>query len=334
LTIFVSLASYCDNLLEQTMTEAMTKAKNPRDIRFGVVEQQYVEKRLRSEIVKNPQVRYVGIDIREARGACWARSLAMTLYNDEDYFLQVDAHTVFDEDWDEKLIKSIEHCGKKSAKPLLSSYPPSFEIKDKQIVLQYAPKCMATSWVVDKEWPNEPNGNDIVLHFRAYVYNDVTEPVKGFHVAGGMIFAHGKFVYEVPYDPHLYFQGEEQNISVRAYTHGWDIYHTPDVPVYHLYAMNKEGQEGTPDIERNQRETHWVEDKDKMRKERWWDLDKKSRTRLSALLHKGENLGAYGLGKERTLKDYAKFSGIDYVNKKLMPNAWLPSERPATKKKK
>jgi hypothetical protein len=318
LTIFVSLASYCDNLLDQTMTSAMTKAKYPKELRFGVVEQQYLEKRLRPEITKFPQVRYIGIDVREARGACWARALAMTLYNDEDYFLQVDAHTVFEQDWDETLIKWMGHCGKKSLKPLLSSYPPSFEMKDGQAVLQQASRCLATSWVVNEAWPNEADGNDIVLHFRAHVLTDATEPVPGFHIAGGLVFTLGKFVYEVPYDPHLYFQGEEQNISARAYTHGYDIYHIPEAPIYHLYAAEKEGK---PDVERNQRETHWVEDKDKLRKERWWELDKRARKRLVDLLHKGLDLGIYGIGKERTMEDFANFSGIDYANKVIRPQA-------------
>lgn len=334
MTIFVSLASYCDNLLEQTMTEAMTKAKYPRDIRFGVVEQQYAEKRLRPEIMKNPQVRYVGIDIRHARGACWARALAMSLYNDEDYFLQVDSHSVFEQDWDQTMINWVEHCEKKSAKPLLSSYPPSFEMEKGTITLKNVPRSVAVSWVVNKKWPTDHEGANMTLHFRAHLQQETMEPLMGFHVAGGLIFARGKFVYEVPYDPHLYFQGEEQNISIRAYTNGWDIYHIPQAPIYHLYATDKEGQQGTPDVERNQRETHWVEDKDKMRSERWWDLDARARKRMHEMLHEGKDLGVFGLGKERTLKDFAKFSGIDYVNKKITRNAWVPSERPATRKKK
>ena len=303
------------------MTSAMTKAKYPKDLRFGVVEQQYMEKRLRQEIVKFPQVRYIGIDVREARGACWARSLAMTLYNDEDYFLQVDAHTVFEQDWDETLIKWMDHCGKKSPKPLLSSYPPSFEMKDGQVVLQESKRCLATSWVDNAEWPDGKDGNEIVLTFKAHVLVDATEPVLGFHIAGGLVFTLGRFVYEVPYDPHLYFQGEEQNLSARAYTHGYDIYHIPEAPIYHLYAADKKDAPGTPDVGRNQRETHWVEDKDKLRKERWWDLDKRARTRLVDLLHRGKDFGIYGIGTTRSLEDFADFSGIDYANKVIRPQA-------------
>ena len=248
----------------------------------------------------------------------------MSLYNDEDYFLQVDAHTVFEQDWDENLIKSLEKCMELSPKPLLSSYPPQFRMENGKPVTQRYDNYVVKTVVVNEQWPTEYGGDDMVLHFRANVRINTAEPVLGFHIAGGFVFTLGKFVYEVPYDPHLYFQGEEQNISVRAYTHGWDIYHTSAPPMYHLYATAKEG---VPDLEHNQRETHWVKSKDDLRREKWWELDRRSRMRLTDLLHRGKDLGAYGLGKERTLKDFADFCGIDYINKTISDIAREPLEK-------
>lgn len=65
--------------------------------------------------------------------------------------------------------------------------------------------------------------------------------VPGFHLAAGCLFAPGRLVQALPYDPHFYFHGEEQALAVRLFTHGWDIFHTPRLPGYHLYNTPDSG---------------------------------------------------------------------------------------------
>ena len=48
----------------------------------------------------------------------------MSLYDGEDWFLQVDSHMDFAPGWDETLITMLAECP--SEKPLLSTYPLSF----------------------------------------------------------------------------------------------------------------------------------------------------------------------------------------------------------------
>ena len=64
MTIFISVASYCDRLLEQTVRDALAKASRPDKLRFGIVEQNFMEKRFKFDDIKS-QVRYVGIDVRD-----------------------------------------------------------------------------------------------------------------------------------------------------------------------------------------------------------------------------------------------------------------------------
>ena len=33
----------------------------------------------------------------------------------------------------------------------------------------------------------------------------------------------------------MYFHGEEQSLTLRSFTKGWDIYHPKWIPLYHLY---------------------------------------------------------------------------------------------------
>jgi hypothetical protein len=128
------------------------------------------------------------------------------------------------------------------------------------------------------------------------------QPVMGCHISAGFLFAAGHFVEEVPYDPYLYFHGEEQSLAVRAFTRGWDIYHPLVVPLYHLYKT-----EGTPYSTH-----HWYGETDAKRAFQSAYLTERAKQRLNRLLM-GDGLpGAYGLGTARSMDQYRELSGIDY----------------------
>jgi len=309
MTIFVSIAAYCDRLLEQTVRDMLAKASNPDKLRFGIVEQNFAEKRFKHDDIKT-QVRYVGIDVRDTRGVCWARSLAMSLYSGESWFMQIDSHTMFDQGWDDRLLKAASQCSQLSPKFLISSYPNLFNMVDGVPVLKKVTEN-ALLHVVNEDCKFE--SNNLFLLFKGKEIK-TTLPVKGFHVAAGFIFTQGRFVYEVPYDPQMYFEGEEQTLAVRAYTHGWDIYHISNNPTYHLYNTDHNPMT-------IHRELHWTAEEDKQRNTRWWDLNNNAIARMNALLLQGEDLGIYGLGKVRSLVEYANFSGIDYRNKTIADHA-------------
>lgn len=299
--IFVSVASYCDALLRQTLSDAITRAKNRNGLVFGVVEQAPAEYRLYPQ---GDKFRYVGVEPQDSRGACWARSLCMSLYEGEEFFLQIDSHMLFDDGWDETFLKQLEKCPSK--KSIISSYPNAFEYEH-GIPVRTQVSTGATCHTVKKDFIED----SWTLTFEG----EVVEPsmVPGFAVGAGCIFTLGEFVNEIPYDPYLYFEGEEQAVSLRAFTHGWDIFHTP-VPLYHLYDT---------DPNMKYRPKHWDDEQDSGRTKRWWDLDKKAKERLQRLFTK-QNLGVYGLGTARTLEEYEIFSGIDYTNRKINDAARKP----------
>jgi hypothetical protein len=142
---------------------------------------------------------------------------------------------------------------------------------------------------------------DPVLPFEC-VAVEVEEPVPAIHVGAGCLFAPGQIVEELPYDPRLYFHGEEQAFALRAWTRGWDLWQVPGMPLYHLYTQ----PESEP------RPMHWSPEHDVQRAVRWSELEIAARRRLASMLYEGDDLGVYGLGTARSLEDYAAFSGIDY----------------------
>ncbi len=311
MSIFISIASYCDPVLPFTLRRAVQRARWPERLHFAVIDQSPLDQPALDEAPLAPaRVSVVRIDPLQARGPCWARALAMSLYSGEHWFFQIDSHTDFDPYWDERLI--AQAMALHAIKPafVISAYPRAFDLVDGEPVHQNVTTNMMAN-VVKPDSTFDPDHP--VLLFRAKRFQS-DQPVRGFHVGGNCLFAPASFVKYFPYDPFLYFHGEEQALAARLYTHGWDIFHTPDLPVYHLYR--------TEDSKAPPRPLHWDEDQDARRKQTWWPLEMRSRARAKALLELRQDLGVYSLGNVRSLEDYARFSGIDYAARTLSPLAY------------
>lgn len=255
------------------------------------------------------EIRYIHIHPVESRGVSWARALVQSLYQDETYYLQIDSHTHFEQDWDLNLIAQLTALQSTSLKPILSVYPYGFEFEGEEgsQVPVVKIKVSDQTTLVLRPKPDEAlSADNPVLHFRAeHVF--VREPQAGFHLAGGFIFTYGQFVNEIPYDPRLYFHGEEQNLAIRAFTHGWDIFHPPVIPLYHLYKR--------PDNAYTAH--HWHQDWDCQRDYAWHELRAVASKRLADLVYAQADLGVFGLGTQRSLQDFAQLSGIDYQAKTI-----------------
>lgn len=304
-TIFISIASYLDPMLFFTLNDAVAKAARPELLSLGVVDQHVEDQR--AAIAALPfarRVRYVHLHPQDTLGVSWARSTAFSLYDGEAFLLQVDSHTLFEPGWDEQLRSLHAKLGERSAKPIISTYPYRFDMVDG--TPQYAPSEGRTALVLRPHPEKNLAPDDAVLRFMAR-HLFTSEPVMGCHVSAGFLFAAGSFVEEVPYDPWLYFHGEEQSLAVRAFTHGWDIFHPLTTPVYHLYKL-----EGTP------YETHhWHGELDARRAFTSNYLTERAKLRLNRLLM-GDGLpGAYGLGTVRSMAQYAELSGIDYARQTI-----------------
>ena len=312
MSVFVSIASYCDPVLGFTLARALATARWPEQLHFGVVDQSPPDiAHLAPADAKPGRLSYVRIDPLHARGPCWARAIAMSFYEGEDWFFQIDSHMDFDAHWDERLIAQAQALlpGRKGL--VVSAYPNPFVFSGGAVVHKICTEKVLAH-VVRPGAIFEP-GNP-VLGFEAHpVHQD--EPVAGFHLGAGCLFAPGNFALAFPYDPGYYFHGEEQALAARLYTHGWDIFHMSGLPVYHLYNNSESGAAHRP--------VHWEEGQDARRSQNWWSLEQRSRERLAALLA-GAPLGIYGLGRDRSMADYAAFCGIDYAARTLSPQAFRP----------
>lgn len=309
--IFVCLAAYCEAHLEFTLDSLFTQASQPEQIHVALIDQTkdsnqpWLEKKA---YWKN--IIYVHIDPIASRGVCWARHLGYSFYSGEDYILQVDSHTWFDSGWDEKLLGLIATLQQQIDKPIITAYPPPFEFDENLTPHKTLPR-QDGAFVMrpSKRKEQQLTETSVNLVFGTeYVKADF---VFGFHVAGGFIFTSGDFVEEVPYDPYLYFHGEEQSLAIRAFTRGWNILHPHHdyFPIAHLY---KSPGHTLPSV-------HWAPEFESQRSVKWFTLKERAEKRLCKMLYQNKQTGTYSLGSSRSLEDLRLISGIDYINKTIGP---------------
>jgi hypothetical protein len=314
MSIFVSIASYCDPVLGFTLGRALATARWPERLHFGVVDQSPAGPSPNAASLKPARLSYLRMEPVYARGPCWARAIAMSLYSGEEWFFQIDSHMDFDLHWDERLIAQAQSLLPGRPGVVLSAYPNAFVFEgDRPVRRPSTDKVLAH--VLTPGTGFEPDHS--VLAFEAQPV-DQDDPLPGFHLGAGCLFAPGAFAQAFPYDPWFYFHGEEQALAVRLYTHGWDIFHVANLPVYHLYNTSESGAPPRP--------MHWDEAHDAQRGQNWWVLEERSRRRLASLLA-GESLGMYGLGRARSMSQYSAFSGIDFRARTLARRAYHPLER-------
>lgn len=302
--IFVSVTSFCDPHLRFTLTGLFQKAVEPENLRVALIDQSNDENR--SWISAMPwaeNIRYLQMSPIDSCGCSWARALAFSFFRGEEYLLQVDSHTHFEQGWDAKLLAHMQFLQTQSPRSILSTYPPGFHFDESgQPVLVHA--IASTVYRLRPIPEQNLSANKVTLRFevRHVAHADY---VIGHHLAGGFLMAPGSFVEDVPYDPYLYFHGDEQSMALRAFTRGWTIYHPrhDEVPLFHLYQ-----EPGT--IYATQ---HWRQDLEEQRAVRFSELTLRAQARLCNLVNDRVSSQSYGLGKARNLDAYASESGINYA---------------------
>lgn len=291
--IFVSIASFMDHQLEETIDSCLDNARFPDKINIAVCDQSKKFNQTIHDKVKY----YTFIDYRSARGPCFARHLLQTIMQDEEYYLQVDSHTLFDKDWDLNLTDHIDNLGENA---IISTYPLDHGDDETK-------KDWTWTLVLDRDQLFDRH-----TYFNTQRGANKSKTIhKGFLLAAGFLFSHRSFVEQVPYDPVFYFSGEEPSLALRAFTHNFDIYHIPDVPVRHNYVNNGE------------RPLHWERD------DEWKRLQIISENRFSDLVE-DRLRGAYGLGFQRSVSDYRRFCGIDYPNRAIVSDIAFGDSTPGT----
>lgn len=303
--IFVQIASYRDPECQHTVKDLFDKATYPERITVGICWQFIKEEDAICFQVPYPhpkQVRLHEVDARQGRGVCWARSLTQALYNGEEFTLQIDSHMRFEQGWDEILLSMWTQC--KHPKAVLTCYPSGYTPPDK----------LDRGWFFCMSAKEFDHDGILKMHGKpSYKPENPPPPLpmRGAFVSANMLFGPATMIRDVPYDPHLYFFGEEITLAVRLWTHGYDLFHPNGLTLYH-------------DWDRSKRPTHFTD-----HVKTWQQQNASSLARVRHLLGTQRttdpealvDIEKYGLGTVRSLKQYERYSGVNFAARTFSNNA-------------
>jgi|GEM_PF-801106 len=317
--IFVQIASYRDPDCQWTVKDLFEKAAHPERIFVGICWQ--FDKKEDGICFEEPypypdQVRVHEVDASQSKGVCWARSLVQKLWKDEQFVFQIDSHMRFEPGWDDMLISMWNQC--ENEKAVLTCYPPGFT----------PPNKFERRWIFGMSAKHFDDDGIFLMHGAPPFEvgkNEPPRPIPGAFASANMLFGPASMLRDIPYDPYIYFFGEEITMAVRLWTHGYDLYHPNRLVIFH-------------DWNRNKRPTHFTDFRD------WRKLNDVAYKRVRHLLNIErttdqaalKDLAKYGLGRARSLDQYQKYSGIDFARKSISADArkgrFMPvAKPPATK---
>jgi Glycosyltransferase (GlcNAc) len=237
---------------------------------------------------RDARIELIDVPYLKTQGACWARNLLQQRF--------VDA-------WDTLAIDMLEALRDESPKPVLTAYLPGYEPKN-DTVLRGSPQILGFNRF----------GMEGVVLFRGRSLPDWqthSRPVRSRFYSGHFAFADGHFAEVVQHDPDYFFLGEEISIAVRAFTHGYDLYHPHCLIAWHEYTRQHSVKMW---------DDHTDQAKEKGEIEQpWGERSARAYRRNCALLgvdgttSAQEDFGKYGLGTERTLAEYEAYAGISFA---------------------
>ena len=278
MSVFVQLVSYRNFDTVPTVMDCLNKAYDKAGLKFGIVLQQ--DEDVPPEL-NMPNVKVHKVSVAESRGQGWARSVAQSFYSSEDYTLQIDSGTRLAEAWDSTLIEALKSTGRE--KPIISNFANKFnpdngemEVRDvayrphPHMFLNSAPSC----------WASPLKGVKQIIPARI--------------LCDHFMFAVGSHAAECKYDPEMYWAEIDSAVSIRSFTHGYDMFNHFVPVAWRNY---------------NRRPQHWENHPD------WWLSSYRSSVRFGDLV--AGRLESYGLGTARSLEDYQRFSGLDFVNRRI-----------------
>lgn len=303
--ILLHLPAYREPELIPTIKDALAQAKYPERIHFGICRQFNPEDKFDNidEFREDSRFKIYDMPYEQAKGLAYARSIINEkLLSNEEFLLQLDSHHRFTKNWDETLISWYYQLKEEGHNPLICGYLP------------YYNPFNDPADRVQEPWYSEPasfypHGTIFIRPTGFYTdYKKFDKPVPARFLSGHFCFGPNKWAKEVRHDPDIFFAGEEINLTVRSFTHGYDLFHPHRVVIWH--ATMREERDGI---------LVW-DDQSKRGDGTWWKQNDTARAKIRKLLRVEDNdfdLEGYDLGNVRSLREYEMYAGINFKKKAL-----------------
>jgi hypothetical protein len=216
-SIFLGISSFRDYRCGHTLFHAFSKARHPARLFVGVAQQNTASdvdclvmycKLMRASVPEDAgpewddgacpyadNVLLNRMNASEAKGPVWARHHQQLLLGDQDFCLQVDAHSDFVYEWDVHLVNEWRSAENEYA--VLTTYPPdSSQLRDFELdgeLDRTVPLLCGAEYTVDGPIRNS----------RAFMVRHLAQPKLTAFWAAGLSFSKCHAEKAVPYDKHL-----------------------------------------------------------------------------------------------------------------------------------
>lgn len=254
MSIYISIPSLEDNDLESTIRDAYLMASNPKDIYIGLAlmtDEKYFN-RISNIFSSYDNLIIKRFDPEENIGVGIGRYNAMSMYDGQDYIMQLDPHTCFEKDWDKTVISLYKEAIKvsKNNKVVLTTYLPAYfrtgEITKTPADARYP------FFQVDSLASHTDHSRCLHSALPAYTDSPIKENNLGFFVK------RKKFLPNVRFCAHFMFSNkdfynntglykesiffEEEIIqAINLISDGYSlVFPNVKMPLYHMYTLPKE----------------------------------------------------------------------------------------------
>lgn len=284
------MVSYKNSDVIPTVRDCIEKSVDRDNLHFGLCLQQ--DEEVPSEL-DHPRIKVHRVSCKDSLGHGWARLQAQSLYDGQDYVMQVDSGSRFAAKWDEDLIKALGETG--SAKPLITNCPNKYNPANNEM-----------------EHPGVAYKNQVHQFISeapmswASPMKNITSIIRARLISESFFFTKGEHSRECLYDPDIYYSELNSALTVRSFCLGYDIFSHFRPFVWKDYA-NKPW--------------NWNDDPD------WWLKDHASKKRFVSLLDNNVP-AAVGLGNVRTIRDFELYSGIDMKGRRIQRSALTGNDPP------
>lgn len=244
MSIYVSIPClYEDFELVKTIKNCKSKAKNPEQIYIGVafIGNELFFKKTKEDLKEITNISYRYEKLENNIGVAKGRIFASSMYNDEDFFLQIDAHSRFINDWDEKLCNTLNEAKTitNNEKTILTGYAGEYFYDEDNIYvntdLGYNSWLLNEFWIEDTipKWEHKKIEN-ISIELEKFIIKNKFAPAS--KVSAHFIFGNKNFAKNINLPENIIFWEEEIIQTIELIDDGFSIVHYGKTsPIYHLY---------------------------------------------------------------------------------------------------
>ncbi len=303
-TIFIGIAAMNEIDVVQTIENALDMAKYPDQLSFGVWNHNTYGQDLD---YKHPQVRVVNVHYPISLGLGVGRACVSALYNNETYYYQIDAHMLFQKDWDDILVTAHKNLEKVTEKPIISYFGQMWWTDDEGVIQGYNQDSDVIGLPITYSPDHRSFGLPINIgHPEGAAMWNATDKdyLEHYNIQGGFLFTKAEFLTEVGYDPQLMFFGEELLLAMRAWTRGYRIFVIKPPVQWHKdrWGSKKHPQERDL-VENTQRPPSTPEGA-------VWDSRQNASMIRTQQIFRGEILGHWGAPTKELLDQYLEVSKL------------------------